>query len=140
MVFGICGNFVDAELVELCREWRVEAASPRSALLLEVTAEPRLSAVELECIEAIVFIFAAVEVEFVLDAPEFVELLMELNVPEGLSVSFSPVPVGGGRGNLRLNQAWRRAAFGVILVTGSHSRHRRMKSRNSGSSQPFNAV
>ncbi len=134
MVFGICGNFVEAELVELCREWRVLAASPRSALLLEVTAEPRLSDV------AMVFILAAVDVEFVLDAPEFVELLMEDNVPEGLSVNFSPVPVGGGRGNLRLSQACRRAALGVILVTGSHSRQRLIKSRNNGSSQPFNAV
>ena len=138
MVFGICGNFVEAELVELCLECRVDAASPRSALLLEVTAEP----VVLECIDAIVFILAAVEVEFVLEAPEFVVLRMEVNVPEGLSVGppLSLSPVGGGLGSRRRNHAWRSAALGVILVTGSHSRQRRMKSRNRGSSQPFKAV
>ena len=46
----------------------------------------------------------------------------------------------GGRGSLRLSQACLRAALGVILAAGSHSRHRRMKSRNSGSSHPFSAV
>ena len=46
----------------------------------------------------------------------------------------------GGLGNLLLNHACLRAAFGVILAAGSHSRHRRMKSRKRGSSQPFKAV
>ncbi len=32
------------------------------------------------------------------------------------------------------------AAFGVILVAGSHSRHLLMKSKKSGSSQPLSAV
>ena len=34
------------------------------------------------------------------------------------------------------SQIYLRAALGVILVAGSHSRHRRMKSVNRGSSQP----
>jgi hypothetical protein len=139
MVFGICGNFVEAappptlEAVELCLECKLLAAS----IFWEVTAADPLVD---ECIDAIVFIFALFELA--LDAPLLVVLLMEFNVPEGLSntpeVEFSPV--GGGRGSLRLNQPCLRAALGVILVTGSHSRHLRMKSRNMGSSQPFNAV
>lgn len=57
------------------------------------------------------------------------------SVPEGLSATSC-----GGLGNLRLSQACLRAALGVILAAGSHSRHRRMKSRKSGSSHPLRAV
>lgn len=46
----------------------------------------------------------------------------------------------GVRGRRRLNQGWRRAAEGVRRVFGSHSKHRRMKSTNNGSSQPLSAV
>ena len=46
----------------------------------------------------------------------------------------------GGRGSRRLSHACRSAAVGVIRVTGSHSRHRRIKSKNRGSSQPLRAV
>lgn len=58
-----------------------------------------------------------------------------LRVPEGDSELSC-----GGLGSLLLNQACLSAALGVILVLGSHSRHRRMKSRKSGSSQPLRAV
>merc|ERR1712012_97839 len=57
------------------------------------------------------------------------------NVPDGLSELSR-----GGRGSLLLSHACLRAALGVILVAGSHSRHRRMKSVNRGSSQPLRAV
>ena len=69
-------------------------------------------------------------------------LLGVLRVLEGLSMGpllLSTVPAGG-RGSLRLSHACLKAELGVILVLGSHSRHLRMKSRKSGSSQPFKAV
>lgn len=46
----------------------------------------------------------------------------------------------GGFGNRLRNQLCFSAMFGVILCVGSHSRHRRMKSRKSGSLQPFSAT
>ena len=135
MVFGICGSFVDA--VELCLECK---DASRSCLPpAEVTAatwppEPP------EWIEAMVFILALLELE-VLEVPLLVVLRIEVSVPDGLSVTpadFSPE--GGGRGSLLRSQPCLRAALGVIRVTGSHSRHRLMKSRNMGSSQPLRAV
>jgi len=75
---------------------------------------------------AMVFIFE----EFLED-----EELGVRRVPDGLS-EFSC----GGRGSLLLSHACLRAALGVILVAGSHSRHRRMKSVNRGSSHPLRAV
>lgn len=150
MVLGICGSLVEATaeaVVELCLECRLAAAAAAAAaatasisaaallLWLALTAaDPEFDA---ECIEAIVFILELLEL--VLEVPELVVLRMEVRVPEGLSVTdFSPV--GGGLGNRLRSQPWRRAALGVIRVPGSHSRQRRMKSRNMGSSQPFSAV
>ena len=90
--------------------------------------------------DAMVFILALFEFE-VLEVPLLVVLRIEVSVPDGLSVTpadFSPD--GGGRGSLLLSQPCLSAAFGVIRVTGSHSRHLRIKSRNIGSSQPLSAV
>lgn len=42
----------------------------------------------------------------------------------------------GGRGNRLLNQACLRAELGVIRASGSHSKHRWMKSKKRGSSHP----
>ena len=64
------------------------------------------------------------------------EEVVELRVPLGLSV----LPMGGGRGSRRLSQACLSAELGFILVAGSHSKHRRIKSRNRGSSHPLRAV
>ena len=130
--------------VELCLECKLASKSPLPGppprLPCEVTAADPL--VDEECIEAIVFILALFE--FVLDVPLLVVLRMEVSVPDGLSVTPPPAedfsPVGGGRGRRRRSQPCLRAALGVIRVTGSHSRHLRMKSRNMGSSQPFRAV
>ena len=46
----------------------------------------------------------------------------------------------GFLGRRRRSHAWRKACGGVILVDGSHSIHRLIKSKNKGSSQPFKAV
>lgn len=54
-------------------------------------------------------------------------------------VLVSRFSLGGGFGNRLRSHACRRAWLGVILVHGSQSRHLRMKSKNSGSSQPFRA-
>ena len=124
-------------VVELCLECRPASRSPRLLWEPVTAADPLFDA---ECMEPIVFILALFEL--VRDVPELVVLRMELRVPEGESVSpaedFSPV--GGGLGSLRRSQPCLRAALGVIRVTGSHSKHLRMKSRNMGSSQPFNAI
>ena len=140
-MLGICGNLVEATVtleaaVELCLECRSPASTMAPLLEAAVTAAEPLF--EAECIDPIVFILALLEL--VLEVPELVVLRIELRVPEGLSVTEDFSPVGGGRGNLRLSQPCLRAALGVIRVTGSHSRHLRMKSRNMGSSQPFSAV
>ena len=137
IVFGICGSFVDASVtldpaVLLCLKSR-----PFSEARLEVTADPLLDE---ECIDAMVFILALLLFE-VREVPLLVVLRMEVKVPLGESVmllDFSPV--GGGLGSLRRNQPCLRAALGVILVPGSHSKHLRIKSRNMGSSQPLSAV
>ena len=150
-MFGICGSFVEATVtlaeleVELCLECKLASETRSLGLLLEplaelptptVTAEPWFEA---ECpMEPMVFILALLEL--VLDVPELVVLRIDVNVPDGLSVTEDLSPVGGGRGSLRLSQPCLRAALGVIRVVGSHSRQRRMKSRNIGSSQPFKAV
>ena len=94
-----------------------------------------------------VFIFCVV-CELVRDADAVLALRSEFSVPDGLSSLSAdapeplllPVPPGGGLGRRRRSQAWRSAALGDILVAGSHSRHRRMKSKKSGSSQPLSAV
>jgi len=76
--------------------------------------------------------------------PAIVFILLEFLLLEELGVR--KVPEGdselscGGLGSLLRSHACLRAALGVILVAGSHSRHLRMKSRNSGSSQPLSAV
>ena len=136
-MFGICGSFVEASVtldpaVLLCLKSR-----PLSEARLEVTADPLLDE---ECIDAMVFILALLPFE-VREVPLLVVLRIEVRVPLGESVMlllFSPV--GGGRGSLRLSQPCLRAALGVIRVPGSHSRHRLIKSRNMGSSQPLSAV
>lgn len=46
----------------------------------------------------------------------------------------------GGFGRRRRSQPCRSAWLGVMRVAGSQSRHRWMKSRKSGSLQPFSAV
>ena len=141
-MLGICGNLVGATVtleaaVELCLECRSVPPPP-----VDGASEPPVTAAEplfdAECIDPIVFILALLEL--VLDVPELVVLRIELRVPEGLSVTEDFSPVGGGRGSRRLSHPCRNAALGVIRVTGSHSRHLRMKSRNMGSSQPFSAV
>jgi len=98
----------------LCRLCMVLGPSP-SVTELRILAEP-----------AMVFILALLRLE------EEVEVR---SVPPGLSVVSC-----GGRGSRLLSQACLRAAVGVIRVAGSHSRHRRMKSRKRGSSQPLRAV
>ena len=139
-MLGICGNLVEATVtleaaVELCLECRSPASTTPLLEAAVTAAEPLLEA---ECIDPMVFILALLEL--VLEVPELVVLRIELRVPEGLSVTDDFSPVGGGRGSLRLSHPCRSAALGVIRVTGSHSRHLRMKSRNIGSSQPFSAV
>ena len=54
--------------------------------------------------------------------------------------AFNQFRTWGGLGNRLLSQACLRAAVGVILADGSHSKQRRIKSKNSGSSQPLSAV
>ena len=77
--------------------------------------------------------------EFEAEPPEVrsIDDVVEFNVPEGESVAPT---AGGGRGRRLRSQACLRAELGFILVAGSHSRQRRMKSRNKGSSQPLRAV
>ena len=111
IVFGICGNFVSC--------------------LTSSDVEPRI----LPLVAELSFADCA-------DAP-----LLGVRIAPGVAVDdVSPLPeespeaVGGGRGRRRRNQACRNAELGVIRVAGSHSRQRRIKSRKSGSSQPFNAV
>ena len=138
-MLGICGSFVEATVtLEACLECRSAASTtppPRLPCEPVTAAEPLFDA---ECNDPMVFILALLEL--VLEVPLLVVLRIELKVPEGLSVTDDFSPVGGGRGSLRLSQPCRKAALGVIRVTGSHSRHLRMKSRNMGSSQPFSAV
>ncbi len=118
-----------------------DAATPVSAWLpAELTTEE-------EWMAPMVFIFWVVW-EFVLELEAVFALRNELRVPEGLSnlsleaplLPLPPLPPGGGRGKRRLSQAWRKAWLGDIRVTGSQSKHRRMKSKKSGSSQPLSAV
>ena len=98
-------------------------------------------------IAPMVFIFCDAVCELVRDA-DALALRSEFSVPDGLSSLSAeapeppllPLPPGGGLGSLRRSHAWRSAALGDILVAGSHSRQRRMKSRKSGSSQPLSAV
>lgn len=73
------------------------------------------------------------------------EVLEELEfgvrrVPAGLSIEVLSELDAGGRGSLLRSQACRRAALGVILVTGSHSKHLLIKSKKRGSSHPLRAV
>ena len=134
-MFGICGSLVEA--VELCLECKLASRSCLPPAEVTATGPPEPP----EWIDAMVFILALFEFE-VLEVPLLVVLRIEVSVPDGLSVTppadFSPD--GGGRGSLRLSQPCLSAAFGVIRVTGSHSRHLRIKSRNIGSSQPLSAV
>jgi len=83
----------------------------------------------------LVLTFAEPAIVFILLEFRELEEFGVLKVPDGLSeLSW------GGRGKRLRSHACLNAAFGVILVAGSHSRHLRMKSRKSGSSQPFSAV
>ena len=100
------------------------------------------------CIGPIVLLIFWVVCELVLELEAVFALRSELSVPDGLSslsldapvLPFPPEPPGGGRGRRRLSHAWRRAELGDIRVAGSHSRHRRIKSKKCGSSQPLRAV
>ena len=83
----------------------------------------------------IVFILLVADEEF-LDEEEEEGVLRRVLEEEGESAPLSR----GGLGNRLRNQLCLSAMFGVILCAGSHSRQRRMKSRNSGSLQPFSAT
>lgn len=114
LLFWICGSFVP-EWVLCCECIVLDLSSDNCTriLLLVPDTEPLLS----------------------------VFVLLPLRVITGVRITDDcSVFSCGGRGRRLRSQACRIAALGVNLTSGSHSKQRFKKSRNSGSSQPFNAL